>query len=232
MSFVFCALQQQLVTGLEEILPDKRVKIFAGADSDAFTEYSFVHSGIGANTLPISKIEAFEELMQLGFGKQADIAFFKFCFVDFNEETNIGEVFTHYKNSIRKLKQAYPETTFIHVTTPLIAKNTNVKTKLKNIVKPFLGKTVFTYKNNIYIHTYNQLLRSEYEKIEPIFDLAQIESTTQDGDRLFATINTEDVPFLYGKYTSDGGHLNSYGRKYIAYKLLRTIYDLLYLDTQ
>ncbi len=221
-----------IISGLEELVSDNRITILESRDVHSFAKYSFLHSGIGANTLPLSKIDAFKDVMHSGFGNRADFAFFKFCFVDFHEETDINEVFTHYTKTLHELNNTYPETTFIHVTTPLIAKNTNLQTKLKNTIKPFIGRTVFTYKNNIYIHRYNKLIRAEYEGVEPIFDLARLESTIPDGDILTVAIDNEEVPFLYDKYASDEGHLSSYGGRYIARHLLSTIYDLIQSESQ
>ncbi len=48
---------------------------------------------LGQNTVPQSKIDDFVKYIQNGIGAEADIAFFKFCYIDFAKETDIKKLF-------------------------------------------------------------------------------------------------------------------------------------------
>jgi lysophospholipase L1-like esterase len=62
-------------------------------------------------------------------------------------------------------------------------------------------------------------MRNYYNQNE-IFDIAKIETTFSDG-----TINKYGTGTLglLPEYTSDGGHLNQYGRILIAHELLKKL---------
>ena len=69
----------------------------------------FAHSRVGQNGNPESKIEGFANVISKGIGDTADIAFFKFCFLDITAKTDIEKVFNHYKSSMSLLKKKIPE---------------------------------------------------------------------------------------------------------------------------
>ena len=100
-----------------------------------------------------------------------DIAFMKFCFVDFNPKTDVKELFAHYQATIDDLRTRNPGTTFIHVTVPL----TGEQGGLKEFVKRLLGRAPYGIMENIRREEYNALLRQAYRGREPIFDLARVE---------------------------------------------------------
>ena len=183
------------------------------ADLDA---PAFAHSPVGENTNPKSKCEAFAEAMNNGLGEKTDIAFFKFCYIDFFPDTNVDEVFETYKNTISSLQSKYPQTIFVHVTTPL----TTQQTGLKAMIKKIIGKQVSGYADNIVREKFNEKLRGYYEGKEPVFDLALVESTNQAGFREGFVHKGETGYALVPEYTYDGGHLNEKGRQAAAEQLL------------
>jgi hypothetical protein len=183
------------------------------ADLDA---PAFAHSPVGENTNPKSKCEAFAEAMNNGLGEKTDIAFFKFCYIDFFPDTNVDEVFETYKNTISSLQSKYPQTIFVHVTTPL----TTQQTGLKAMIKKIIGKQVSGYADNIVREKFNEKLRGYYEGKEPVFDLALVESTNQAGFREGFVHKGETGYTLVPGYTYDGGHLNEKGRQAAAEQLL------------
>jgi lysophospholipase L1-like esterase len=67
---------------------------------------------------------------------------------------------------------------------------------------------------------FNALLGQEFGAIDPIFDLAQIESTRPDGSRAYFQRSTESVFTLAPEWTYDGGHLNAAGRRVVAERFL------------
>jgi hypothetical protein len=190
--------------------------------SGRLTEAVFAHSRIGSNSDPATKLDAFTSLMSNGIGDSADIAFFKFCYLDVTAATDIDKVYTNYKNSMDALRKKYPNVKFIHVTVPL----TTVQEGWKPVIKKLIGKPIDGYDDNIKRNRYNDLLRKEYEGREPIFDLAKVESTRTDGGRNTFTLAGKTYYSLVRTYTKDGGHLNETGRKLAATELLRVLAGL------
>lgn len=186
-----------------------------------FSSPTFLHKAIGKNQDPFSKIDDFQNNIENIFATKPDIAFFKFCFVDFDPRTDIDAVFSHYKNTMASLKKTYPDITFVHVTVPLTCYAPGpsgwVK-RSKDIIKKIIGK------QNLYdfssANIYNQKLREEYSGKEPLFDLALFESTYPDGTRAQYEKDNKTIFELVQAYTDDGGHLNKQGRQFIAEQLL------------
>ena len=177
----------------------------------------FVHSEIGRNRDPVSKIDDFASIIKNTKGKQFDIAFLKLCFIDIDDQTDINQLFQHYTGTMEHLKSSFPKTKFIHLSVPLSCSKTTWKTWLKKM----LGKKkIWEYDNNIRKNEYNEMLRNKYLGKEPLFDLATIESTLPDGSRSFFKRNGKTYYQLTPDYTFDEGHLNNTGRKIAAEQLL------------
>ena len=175
---------ENIIDGIKEILDqytqiDIRI-LETTLDSD-FGSPVFAHSSVGRNNDPISKIDAFSGYLKKGINEKVDIAFFKLCYVDFNTLTNIEDVFRRYRNTMTELKNEYPEITFLHLTVPLVTHETGIKTAIKKIV----GRPLWGYDDNLVRERYNEMIRREYSGREPLFDIAQVESTHSDGKREF-----------------------------------------------
>lgn len=215
-----------IVNGLKDLSaenPQIRLNIVETSDMAAFKDPIFSHSRIGENTDPKSKTDSFAALMEQGLGCKADIAFFKFCYLDIDEKTDIGNVFAHYKKAMDTLKREYPVTTFVHVTVPLRTTKTTWKTRIKKL----MGKReIWEYDDNIKRNEFNDLLIKEYTGKEPIFDLAAVESTRPDGTRATFTKDGKTYSSLLPEYTQDGGHLNEFGRRRAAQALLLLLVNL------
>lgn len=182
---------------------------------DSVLEGGLNHGSIGNNTKPFAKIETFETLFDTHELDNADYAFFKFCYIDFNDSTDVESVFKAYCKAIDKIKIDYPKVQIVHLTTPL----RTVDNGIKGFVKDMLGRSI-GYEDNKRRNEFNQLLIQKYEGVDPIFDLAKYESTMLDGKRVSMTKNNEMIYLLDPQYTSDGGHLNALGREYIASEFL------------
>lgn len=205
--------------GIKDLLnenPNFPLNIKETHDPEDFIAPILAHSSIGENRNPFSKIDAFAEYMDSGIGDKADIAFFKFCYVDFSHPTDIDQVFTKYTSTLYTLKNKYPKTTFIHVTVPLMSRETGIKVFAKKV----LGRKIRSAKENIYRSAYNAKLRKHYFGKEPIFDLAFIESMLPNGKRMSFEQDGEKIFQMAPQFTDDGGHLNNYGRKIVARYLI------------
>ncbi|MFC2091760.1 hypothetical protein ACFLTD_03220 [Elusimicrobiota bacterium] len=176
----------------------------------------FAHAGIGQNKDPFSKIDHFKDMIDNGLGDKVNIAFFKFCYVDITEETDINNVFDHYKTTMDDLGSRYPDVKFLHCTVPLMTMQSGLKAKIKRV----LGKSLWGEKDNIKRNMYNRMLIEEYNSTDKLFDLADYESTYPDGTKNIFKKGSSDYRTLIQAYTDDGGHLNKLGRKAIAKQLL------------
>jgi hypothetical protein len=180
------------------------------------TEAAFFHANVGKNQDPLSKIADFRELFENGMGGKVDVAFLKFCYVDFDGGTDIQSIFQQYRQTMESLKKNYPQTTFVHFSVPLV----NARLGIKDYIKKIIGKHNTKIEGNIKRNQFNEMLRAEYEGKEPIFDLAGIESTYPDGKNETFEKDGRTYYALAPLYTNDGSHLNKTGRKVVASKLL------------
>ncbi len=214
---------KNIIDGLAEIVQQNshiNLNIRETSDSAHFSMPVFAHARVGKNTQPDSKIEAFTHAVESEIGNQADIAFFKFCYVDISFDSDVPRIFKNYTSALVHLEKSFPQTTFVHVTVPLTAYQPPALSKLKRIIKLLLGLPVGGIDDNIKRHDFNELMRKEYGKKGNLFDLARIESTLPDGTRCVFRKSGKTFPVLLDEYTADGGHLNQKGRSIIAEQLL------------
>lgn len=174
------------------------------------------HTSNGKNGNPVTKCDAFlQTLKTKHFGNTFDIAFFKFCYVDFNEATDVKAIFDYYVQTIEQVKQTFPHLKIVHVTTPLYVYAWSIKGHIKRFFIADLA--------NVKRNEFNELLRQKYSNREPIFDLAQIESTRPDGTCQTFKHHGKSYFSLVKAYSDDGGHLNELGRKLAAQEFLRIL---------
>lgn len=208
-----------IIEGIRDVMKDNPqivLRIVETTDPVDFRNGVFAHSRIGTNGDPKSKIMACAGFMKKGIGARAEIAFLKFCYVDFLPETDIREVFQDYKRVLAGLKAAFPKTRFVHFTVPL----TSLQTGWKAWIKRIIGKRPGGCAENEVRERFNDMLRKEYDGREPVFDLARIESTLPDGRQCSYGKEGRVCPGLASEYTDDGGHLNAIGRRIVAERLL------------
>ena len=180
---------------------------------------AIVDARVGENTRPRTKIQAFARMMDEGWAARSDVAFFKFCYVDIDAETDVQALFDEYVRTLADLKRRHPGVTWVHVTVPLTVTQTGLKGWLKNA----LGKGAWGERENVRRHQFNELLRARFAGKEPIFDLAQVESTTPDGKPHGFERDGRIYPSLVPAYSYDGEHLNETGRKRAAAALVQLL---------
>lgn len=211
-----------IIDGINDLIkrhPEIKLNIKETNNPNDFSEPVFAHSKIGKNYDPYSKIKAFEQYLDNGIGEKVDIAFFKFCYVDFSNNTNIQNLFENYKNTLSKLKKKYPHIIFINVTSPLTVKKSWISlliNKIKGFIKHFIGKPVY---NPSLRDDFNHMLRQEYLGKELLFDLAEKEALKKVFNET-ASHDTNKRIYLLPDFTDDGGHLNEFGRSIIAEQVL------------
>ena len=209
-----------IVDGIRDVMkknPQIRLNIIESSDLSRVNGGCFAHSRVGKNVDPESKIDGFAKFVEDGMGNSADIACFKFCFVDIHTGTNIDKVFNLYREKMDHLSNRFPKTNFVHMTVPLTSHPVGMKGVLKDVkdtVKSILGK-INMYDNKVK-YSYNAKLRAVYENSGRLFDLAASESTFKDGSQLTVKSGDKQIPALIPEYTDDGGHLDAEGRYKVA----------------
>ena len=207
-----------ILEGVEEIR--KRDGRFKGMnikelkeDPAELTEGGIYHLQNGKNRFPKDKCDAFKKLLaEKGMGGHLDIAFFKFCFIDFPTDSNVLDIFDYYVRTIDSVKSEFPKLKIIHVTVPLTTHTWGAKSYLRTLLKGDL--------ENVRRNEFNKLLVDKYKDKDPIYDLAFVESTHPDGKRESFKNKGEEFFALAKQYSTDGGHLNELGRFYAAEELL------------
>ncbi len=180
---------------------------------------TFGHVFVAANGDPRRKLASFTAALA---GGDPDLALVKFCYVDFDAGTDVKALFELYRTTLRDLRAKHPRTTFVHVTVPLVSDDGLVKWAAKKL----LGRTSGAVLSNARRDEFNALLRATYGG-EPLFDLAQIESTDSSGRPVTAKLDGKIVPMLAREYTGDGGHLNGTGSWRAALGLVNVLGEAL-----
>ena len=143
-------------------------------------------------------------------------SFMKFCYVDFLKETDVDDVFTHYKKNIIILKNKRPDIKFVHFTVPLMKRSDEIKAKIMRL----LGRDHWIDITNVKRAKFNELLLNTFSN-DPVFDIAKIESTRLNGDRQEFLYNDKKYNSLVPEYTDDGGHLNKLGQRVVAKEFIQ-----------
>lgn len=211
-----------IIDGIEDVLNERdyiKLNIVETRDPAEFDRPIFAHSQVGRNTDPVSKIESFTNIMDAGVGNKVDIAFFKFCYVDVMRDSDPRKILDRYSAAIEDMEGRYPQTRFLHVTTPICSVPKGARRNLKQSVKLLIGKPG-VLDDNLMRLRYNKLLNDAYCETGSVFDLALIESVRPGGFRCYAAKGAEKVYVTVPEYTEDGGHLNGQGRKRTAEQLL------------
>lgn len=214
-----------IIDGINKLMENNdviKLNIKNTIDAQEFDNPVFAHSDIGKNEDIDSKLSDFSKNIRNGLGDKADLAFLKFCYVDVRRKTNVNDVFNNYKKTITSLKNEYPNTTFVHLTVPLMSHSNGVIAKIKRMVRPDNDDL-----DNIKRNELNLLIIEEYGNKEPVFDVALVEATLPNGDLATFTKDGKSYYYLPDEYTNDGGHLNDNARKHVAEQFLITLGKLI-----
>jgi lysophospholipase L1-like esterase len=209
---------RNILAGVQEILaqnPRIKLRIVESTDPAGVSGPALVHTDLGNNGYPQIKAAEFESQLAHGVGNGGGIVMYKYCFVDFDDTTNVQTVFDTYRDGIERIRSSHPDLRIVHITAPL-ARASN---PYKEFARRMLGRVTYgdvNAKRNLY----SRLLRQSYAGRDPIFDLARLESTHADGSRQFIMVRGDTVFTLAPELTDDGGHLNEKGRRFVGEQFL------------
>ena len=203
------------VKDLQKEYPKLKIKIIESREPENLQPGTLVHSTVGKNFSPYDKMADYTTYLNAGLAKKIDVAALKFCYLDVLGATDIKAVFTEYTKVIDKLKEDFPDLTLVHFTVPLTKRETGPKSWIKRTMGRGIG-----VEENIRRQEYNALLVNKYNGVDPILDIATIESTFPDGKRSASKAGEKLYFSLVPEYTYDNGHLNEIGRKKVAEQFL------------
>jgi hypothetical protein len=137
--FGHASVGYNIISGVENIKANNdrfsKIRINDLKNNNEIAEGGIYHSVIGKNGFPKSKTDGFKKVLQEnGLGNRLDIAFFKYCYVDFDKDSNVGEIFDYYSKNIADIKKEFPNLKIVHVTTPLYAHAWGIKGFIKNLL--------------------------------------------------------------------------------------------------
>ena len=192
--------------------PTLRLRVVESSDPEAYTAPVLGHSRLGRNHDPRSKIDAFAEILGTKLGAKLDIALFKFCYIDVNEDSDNSTLFGYYRKVMAQVAIACPQPLLVHVTVPI----TTVPGMLPRLIGGLLRRHNRAAHDNLARAQYNRLLTQAYAGKEPLFDLAAVESTTPAGHVHRFSLHGNECRALVPTYSSDGRHLSGLGRRVVA----------------
>ena len=183
---------------------------------------TFVHAANGENGDPLGKIRLFDETMRSGMAGTVDAAVLKLCYVDFREgRVDVEEVFAAYRDTLAALRRDYPGTAFIAATAPLTTERGPA-----GKVRAALGRgDTLGPEHNVVREQFNALVRAEYAGSGELFDIAAVQSTTAEGERVAYERDGKRYYAMDEAYASDPGHLNAEGGAVAASAFLAVLAD-------
>ena len=218
--FHHMSVGDNVLAGLSRVAPTLALKEVSPADGPVVVDGPAVwHGLLGRNGDPLGKIAAFEAALDGADGKglqsPPDIALMKLCYEDIQAETDVNALFARYQEAITRLKQKHPLVRFVHVTAPLLPKDTGVK----EFIKGTLGFKDGNARANMARGRYNSMVKKSFGD-DVIFDLAQAESTHPNG--AVEAFEREGAVWqsLVPAYTQDGAHLAGVGQERAAQALV------------
>jgi hypothetical protein len=185
--------------------------------SDASTAPGIDHFMVGENGKPESKVDDFRTTLGAKPFGNVDVALMKFCFVDFDVDTDPKKLAADYENLIDTLQREQPATRFFAVTVPLETLQTGFKAWLKRA----LGREPGGYESNARRYAFNEEIRRHYAPAR-LFDLARAESSAGGTAHTYA-IGGVNAEALDPAFSADGAHLNADGKVAVASALIRTL---------
>lgn len=216
--FAHHSVGDNIIDGLRTIAKENNIslKITDINDKSLLNENAFVSMTPGTNKDPKSKIDGFvSQIKALDNSFIPQIAFMKFCYVDFNPDTDVDELFKHYKEKLKNLQSEKPDINFVHATVPLTPRPKSLKERLRRV----LGRQIWEDEANIKRNKFNDLLIETFKQ-EVIFDIAKIESTRPDETRESFIENNKTYYSLVDDYTDGSGHLNLAGSRRVATEMI------------
>lgn len=216
--FAHQSVGNNILDGVRTISEREKVPLrIDKARSDASTAPGIVHFMVGENGKPESKIDDFRTTLGARPFGNVDVALMKFCFVDFDVDTDPNKLAADYETAIDTLQREQPATRFLAVTVPLETLQTGFKAWLKRLI----GRKPGGFEANARRFAFNEEIRKHYAPAQ-LFDLARAEASA-GGTPHTVAIDGVDAEALDPAFSADGAHLNADGKVAVASALIRAL---------
>ena len=157
---------------------------------------AFVEHDIGSDGQPFNKIASFRRFMNEIIRDNVEIAFFKFCYMDIDNNTSVNALIAAYKEAMDELHTRFPNVIIAHFTVPLYSRQASFHNSVRE--------------------QFNKWLRETYK--DKVFDIAVIQSVASNGTTALSWDNATIA--MADEWTNDGGHLNEAGQNRIGGALI------------
>jgi hypothetical protein len=213
-----------VVSGVEELAREHVVplRVVQTREPATVTGAAFVHFLAGQNRDYASKNAAVLRLLESRTRAQRPVLVLKYCYVDLNSPADSPRMFEAYHDTVEAIRFEHPDVTVVHATVPL----TTVEGAFKSGAMQFAGRPT-RREAAIARHRYNELVRTEFSDVEPIFDLAKVEATQLDGTLARFIAGGSMIETLAQHNTEDGSHLNARCQRAAAENLLDVLSDVI-----
>ena len=198
------------------------VRVIQTRDPATVAGPALVHFLAGQNGDFASKNAALLRFLDGRSGADNPIVLLKYCYVDVHSGSDVRTQFDEYLDTAATIAVDHPDAILLHTTIPITS---TVEGPMKARAKRLLGRNTLRAAA-VVRHRYNTLVRAEFSGREPLFDIALAESTRPDGRRDGFVEAGEDIETLTPEYTSDGGHLNGFGRRAVAVSFLNALAEV------
>jgi hypothetical protein len=189
----------------ENVMSGARALGFEFASVSRGADYGDARWGeaaVAENGDPERKIRSFVDLMTTGgIGRRVEAASFKFCWIDFEDGTDVADLADDYDAAMRDMQSRFPSVRFLHVTPPL----TTDEPELNGVRWRFGREMVRRHRDS-----------------GVVFDLAAVISTDAAGQQCKSGNQRRLCP----GWASDSGHLNDEGSQRAAKAFLYAFHRL------
>ncbi len=204
---------QNILSGVQSLAAQAGINLPIVKSRATMASGGIAHFFVGDNEDPLSKLKDFASALENGAAQGADIALVKFCYLDFNGDSNAKQIAEQYNATLDRLSQQFPNTTFVAITAPLTVAQTGPKAWIKHL----LGRTPSGFADNARRQEFNEILRARYDQQGRLFDLAKIEAEGAGAH----DYQGHPIEVLNTALTYDDGHLNSQGEQIVAARLIK-----------
>ena len=112
------------------------LKIVSLGNTSAASGPLWIEAVGGENGDPNGKVDFFVRALRDQPAFKPDLALMKFCYIDFDRDTDVNGVFTHYRDALVALKKDRPDVRFAHATVPLRITPTGIKSTIPSRPPP------------------------------------------------------------------------------------------------
>lgn len=204
---------QNILNGVQSLAAQAGINLPIVKSRTPLASGGITHFFVGENEDPSSKLKDFTSALESDAARGTDIALVKFCYLDFNGDSNAKQIAEQYSTALDRLSQQAPTTTFVAITAPLTVLQTGPKAWIKRL----LGRTPSGFADNARRQEFNEILRARYGQQGRLFDLAKIEAEGAEA----RDYQGQPIEVLNPVLTYDDGHLNSQGERIVAARLIK-----------